>query len=327
MRSIGLDVGFGYTKAMVDNKAILFPSVISPPVEIGFRSWWEDRSDRINHLEVTVDGKTYFVGNLALNQGRFAYATLDRIRTQTKEYRLLFVAAMAQFVEFPEEEFSVVTGLPVDDFEDRDAIEGTFSGRFDLTVAGRQVSFVIRNLTVIPQPCGAFMDLLFPGTQGNLNEEYAQGLVGIVDIGYKTTDFVLMQSGEYAQKLSGSLKHGVSTIYQAAISRFSAAYRGNWDLRSVEEALSYGVISRLGERTAINPALLDAEFAGLAGQITSWIRQRWSDEGLHRIICTGGGSLMLEPYLAKALPGITFMEDPQQANVRGFFKGARYYFG
>ncbi len=327
MRYIGLDVGFGYTKAKDEAKTIVFPSVISPPVETSFKSWWQDPSDRLNHLNVTMDEKTCFVGNLAMHQGRFAYGTLDRIRTQTAEYRILFLTALSLLVQLPDEELSVVTGLPVDDYEDRIMIERNLSGQFRLTVAEREVSFKIRNLTVIPQPCGAFMDLLFNDTNGDINSELAQGLIGIIDIGFKTTDFVLMQFAEYAQKLSGSLKHGMSTIYQAAISQFSAAFPGNWDLRSVEEALSEGFISRLGERRAINYSVLENDFKGLSSEIVSWVRERWSDQKLDRMLCTGGGSLLMKPYLSMTFPRMIFMDDPQQANVRGFYKGARYYYG
>lgn len=323
MHYLGLDVGFGYTKAMDDKKAIVFPSVVSPPVEIGFRSFWQDSSDRLHHLAVTLEGKTYFVGHLALDQGRFAHATLDRIRTETPEFKLLFLSAVSLFVEFPEETFSVITGLPVDDFEDWKVIEKSLCGRFSLSVAGEEVSFVIKSLTVIPQPCGAFMDLLY--ARNGLNEEYLQGPVGIIDVGYKTTDFVLMRSGEYAHKLSGSIKHGMSAIYQAAVSKFSAAYRGNWDLKSAEEALSEGIVCRFGERIAIDPSLLEPDFAGLADQIISWIRQRWEGQKLNRMVCTGGGSSHLKSYLIRTFPRMIFMDDPQQANVRGFYKGARYY--
>jgi plasmid segregation protein ParM len=171
------------------------------------------------------------------------------------------------------------------------------------------------------------MDLLFHDTAGTMNEPFIQGTVGIIDVGFKTTDFALLRSGEYILKSSGSLKHGMSTIYQAAIPKFTANYPGSWDLRSVEEALSEGIICRLGERMPIYPELLEPEFSGLAEQMAAWVRQRWSDQRLDQIICTGGGSLLLRPYLGKVFPKGIFMDDPQQANVRGFYKGACYYYG
>ncbi len=328
MRKIGLDVGFGYTKAMDQTQTIIFPSIISQPLAMESKPLWGDVSDagRLNHLTVALEGEHRYVGNLALHQGRFAYATLDRVRTKTKEYRFLFLTALSLLAEFPDEELAIVAGLPVDDFSDHEWMEETFSGRFRLTVANKEVSFVIRHVTVIQQPCGAYIDILFRDTAGTMNEPFIQNTVGIIDIGYKTTDFVLIRSGVYIRKSSGSLKHGMNTIYQAAIPKFTAHYPGNWDLRSVEEALSEGIICRLGERIAVHPGLLEPEFSGLAEQMAAWVRLRWSDQKLDQIICTGGGSLPLKPYLGKVFPRAIFMDDPQQANVRGFYKGACHYY-
>jgi plasmid segregation protein ParM len=327
MRYVGLDVGFGYTKAMDGTKAILFPSVISPAVELKFKSLEEHPAPYPDHLMVTLDGEDHFVGNLALHEGRFTYATLDRVRIQTPEYRLLFLTALSLCVQSPGEELSVVTGLPVDDYDDRDLIEETLSGRFQLTVGGQEVSLVIRRLIVVPQPCGAYMDLAFRDTLGHVNEGYSQSLVGIIDIGHKTTDFVLVQQNRYVEKLSGSIKHGMSTVYQAALSKLSAAYRGNWDLHSAEDVIRKGVLCRLGEQIPVDPLLFEPDLAGLAQEMTAWIQQRWRDQPLDGLMCTGGGSLLLKSHLLKAFPGMVFMEDPQQANVRGFYKGAWYFYG
>lgn len=331
MRFIGVDVGFGYTKAMDGIRTIVFPSIISPAVKTGFWPFREERTDRqidlLDHLSVTLDGETHFIGNLALNQGRFAYATLDRIRTQTPEYKLLFLTALSLFVESPGEPFSVVTGLPVDDFEDRDILERSFKGKFSISLTGEEVSFIVKELTVIPQGCGAFMDLLFPDSREEINEIYAEGPVGIVDIGYKTTDFVLMQSAEFSWRFSGSIKHGMGMIYQAAVSKFSDVYRGNFDLKSVEEAMREGVICWLGERIAVDRDLLDSDCHGLAQEIAAWIHERWREQKLSRILCAGGGSLMLKPFLKKVFPEMVFMEEPHLANVRGFHKGALHYDG
>lgn len=326
MKYIGLDVGYGYTKAMDGNKTIVFPSVVSPPVEMRFDPLWDHTSDSLNRLSATFDGKHYFLGEMALRQGRFAHATLDRIRTQTEEYRVLFLTAIALLIQSPGEEISIVTGLPVDDLSDKEFIEKTLKGPFSLRLGEREIHFQIDSLVVMPQPCGAFMDLLFLNS-GGVNEIYSDGSIGVIDIGYKTTDFVLMRSQEYAHKRSGSIKQGMSSIYQAGISKFSSAYRGNWDLRRVEEVIRDGHICRLGESIPLNPALLDGEFSGLAEGILAWIRQQWSDERIDRILCAGGGSLPLRKYLSKESPQMTFLTDPQQSNVRGFYKGARYYFG
>lgn len=70
MRYIGIDVGFGYTKATDGIRNILFPSVISPPVKMGFRPFQGDPSDRhdflINHLSVSW-GERLFSSEVSLS--------------------------------------------------------------------------------------------------------------------------------------------------------------------------------------------------------------------------------------------------------------------
>lgn len=334
MRYVGLDVGFGYTKAMPvradqgnGSSALVFPSIVSPAVDLAFRSGLDHGSDSVDHLAVTFEGTSYFVGTLARRQGQFARATLDRVRTQSQEYRVLFLAALALLAESPSEEFAVVTGLPVDDFDDRTLIEDTLSGRFEITLGNRPLDLFVRHLTVVPQPFGALMDLIFKDTQGNVDERFAETRVGIVDVGFKTTDFVLMHHGEFVQKASGSLKTAMSAVYQAAIPKFTSRYPGNWDALGIETALRDGAIHMLGQRFEFDGALLDAELTGLTGEIVAWIQGRWSSEPVDYLIGSGGGSLLLKPFLLKVFPQMVFVSNPQLANVRGYHKAAWFYHG
>ncbi|MFZ5862420.1 MAG: hypothetical protein ACOYXR_06255 [Nitrospirota bacterium] len=334
MRYVGLDVGFGYTKAMPvlsgqgnAANAVLFPSIVSPAVDLAFRSGLDGQTGSLDHLAVILDGASYFVGTLARRQGQFARATLDRVRTQSQEYRVLFLTALALLAESSSEEYAVVTGLPVDDFDDRAVIEDTLSGRFHITVGGRTLDLFVRHLTVVPQPYGALMDLIFKDTLGNVDERYAKARVGIVDIGFKTTDFVLMHQGEFVQKGSGSLKAAMSAVYQAAIPKFTSRYPGNWDAPGIETALRDGAINVLGNRLEFDAALIDAELTGLAGEIVAWIQGRWSSQPIDYLISSGGGSLLLKPLLLKAFPQMVFIGDPQLANVRGYHKAAWFYHG
>jgi plasmid segregation protein ParM len=306
---------------------VLFPSIVSPAVDLTFRSGLDTPSDSLNHLAVTFEGAPYFVGTLARRQGQFARATLDRVRTRSQEYRVLFLTALALLAESPSEEYAVVTGLPVDDFDDRTVIEDALSGRFQIAVADRTLDLFIRYLTVVPQPYGALMDLIFKDTLGSVDERYANARVGIVDIGFKTTDLVLMRQGEFVQKGSGSLKTAMSAVYQAAIQKFSSRYPGNWDTLGIETALREGAFNVLGKRFEFDAALIHAELAGLAGEIGAWVHGRWSSEPIDYLIGSGGGSLLLKPFLLKAFPQMTFISDPQFANVRGYYKGAWFYHG
>ena len=64
MEVLGIDIGFGFTKAMNGKETMIFKSIFGDAAEIQF---WADfgESASTDHIHVTIDGKSYFVGDLA----------------------------------------------------------------------------------------------------------------------------------------------------------------------------------------------------------------------------------------------------------------------
>jgi plasmid segregation protein ParM len=79
MQTIGIDVGFGFTKATDGKQTIVFKSIYGDATEIQF---WVDFQDRnlTEYFHVTMDGKSYFVGDLAEQQSDAVSFTLDQDR-------------------------------------------------------------------------------------------------------------------------------------------------------------------------------------------------------------------------------------------------------
>ena len=67
---IGVDVGFGFTKAFPGN--VVFSSVFSEQGKRQFKM----QGDELDNLELELDGKNYFVGRLAQLEG--GTGTFDR---------------------------------------------------------------------------------------------------------------------------------------------------------------------------------------------------------------------------------------------------------
>ena len=63
MKVIGIDVGYGHTKAVIDGKVALFPSLVGPARELSFRIG--DRKD-IPGEDITIHGNSFFVGKKAV---------------------------------------------------------------------------------------------------------------------------------------------------------------------------------------------------------------------------------------------------------------------
>jgi plasmid segregation protein ParM len=110
MLMAGVDVGFGFTKATDGESYTLFKSIVGEPQP---RSMEEDffSSEAVPGLHLTLDGRSYFVGELAESESRVRQFTLDQGQLVTQHFRTLALAALARVVpgRVPA---NVVTGLP-----------------------------------------------------------------------------------------------------------------------------------------------------------------------------------------------------------------------
>ena len=59
IKVIGVDVGYGHTKAVVDGKPTIFPSLVGPARVLSFRL--TDAKD-LPGEDITIQGKSFFVG-------------------------------------------------------------------------------------------------------------------------------------------------------------------------------------------------------------------------------------------------------------------------
>ena len=62
MEALGIDIGFGFTKATNGQDAMVFKSIYGDTSEIQF---WADfgATSPSDYIHVVVDGKSYFVGD------------------------------------------------------------------------------------------------------------------------------------------------------------------------------------------------------------------------------------------------------------------------
>ena len=65
MEVVGLDIGFGYTKATNGQRTIIFKTVYGEASELQFREQLLSDPDEEEYLHVEIDDHSYFVGELA----------------------------------------------------------------------------------------------------------------------------------------------------------------------------------------------------------------------------------------------------------------------
>jgi hypothetical protein len=96
---VGVDIGYGYTKATCGTSQILFPSVIGKAERIRYESDLNGpNGHQADHIAVITEQGDRFVGELAMLQSRVRWTLLDRSRVQDASARLLFLSALSELV-------------------------------------------------------------------------------------------------------------------------------------------------------------------------------------------------------------------------------------
>src|SRR5215813_363938 len=130
-------------------------------------------------------------------------------------YLLLFVSAlMAMRVEkIADEPAAVVTGLPVSHYtqERVKQIQDLLNRADNVQILSGEAPVKVDRVKVIPQPFGSYFDLVL-NEDGKLKEpEKIRQRVGIIDIGFQTTDLALAIP-QFVEASSGSLVVGVRSV-------------------------------------------------------------------------------------------------------------------
>jgi Actin like proteins N terminal domain len=114
-------------------------------------------------------------------------------------FRVLTLAALARGLERPGERVILVTGLPVEDIEPHGAtlrrqLEGEHEVR--LEPGGRAWRVAIGPVHVVPQPLGTVLAQLLDARGQLSGREGLEGRVGVLDVGFRTTDYFTLDGLE-----------------------------------------------------------------------------------------------------------------------------------
>lgn len=232
----------------------------------------------------------------------------------------------------------LVTGLPVSDFyvgnaQNTDFIDRKVKSLLDHKVANRNATIKCANIvahSVVSEAIAAFFDLLID-QDGSINtaikDMIADGPIGIVDIGGKTTDSaVIINGGKGVDgSRSGTAKLGALSLNDAVEARIKHQLAlDSLTTARVERAVMTGTLRIFNKEHDVS-ALVNEEKHVLATQIIAEIKRKFRDAAdLEAVFFVGGGSLLLADQLAHLYPHAKIVDDPQFANARGMLKIAKY---
>lgn len=300
---VAIDAGHGYVKALSSRgNRVRFPALVHPaPATINLGAFGSPAITRIDNQE-------FLVGDAARRFGSPLWSRDKAVDDDT--LRLILVAAAELGASGP---VRLATGLPLAWFGDQQLPFKTSLRGFGGTVTlpdGTATRLWFESVLVLPQGVAAAGPLLD-------DTQYEPGPYLIVDVGYRTTDFIIV-SKEADGRLAfdpvaaGSLELGMHHVDAALAEQLSADYRTVFTAAQVADADT--VVVR-GQRVTITDARVRHE-TRVARAIVKGLLERLDaqmDQVLGMVAVGGGSSV-----LARTIPGVLAPSDPQWANVRGY---------
>jgi plasmid segregation protein ParM len=330
---LGIDLGFGFTKATNGQRSLVVKSVIGEAEE-QFGGRVSDAPRDEDHLHLELEDRSVFVGDLAERQSSLRSFTLDQERFIAESAKPLTLAAASVLVE-PGEPVRLVTGLPISTYRrSGEDLARLLRGRHSYTAidaAGgrRRVVLEIGEVHVMPQPFGSLYDLIMDdageiGDRGGLLQEK----VGIIDVGFQTSDFTVSDRTSFLERASGSTESGIARAFAVIGAKLREKSGVSVELYRLYDGVQQGRIKIRGNTYELN-RLIEHVFGQLATDLASEANRLWGDEwDMDSIVITGGGGAVLAPYLAPLLRGnvlpVDASKDARMNNVRGFHKYGRH---
>jgi plasmid segregation protein ParM len=328
---IGLDDGYAFTKlALPNNRFLAIPS----RARIGQAGvTWID-TDKQKISEYTTEGSIYSVGSVDGDSTRFTGYPVSGLHRCIVQHAL-------QEAEFGGRSVHVVSGLPVSAFyfsdgqqrsgaiaQKRDTLKISVEpmssgGMFDQRRPPARVAFH----EVIPEALAAWYDQVIDVKAGEaaLNTQRVETPVAVVDIGGRTTDYVVVENQGILHRSSGSLNKGLLDVH----SQVSQAIQKQFNLETVSEqrvaeAVKRGTVRLHGHEHDVSELVKDARLELVTQLHAETRRQLGLGAELDTIVFVGGGSAALAGDIADWFPNQQIAEQPAFANARGMLKYLQY---
>lgn len=323
MVTAGIDIGYSNLKVVTGDFTTGPRIMIRPagacPLENVAQAIQQGRN--IPYLGVTVHGKPWAAA-MDPEHCQHWERELTPDFPFSDPYLALYHAALLQTGE-PRLD-RLITGLPVSQYQDTtlrrtliERLRGNHRVQEDQVVE-------VQEVIVLPQPVGAYLDLVRSGLHLDLIE---QGRVLVIDPGFFSVDWVALERGAIRQSSSGTSLEAVSRVLELAAADLAQNTRVNPGINRLERALREQRNRALlnGEQIDIRPAMSNAAATAAAQAIKLMQRNlRSLDIKADLILLTGGGATLFYPAIRDAFPHLTIHVpiDPVAANAIGF-----WYFG
>ncbi|MHB1651699.1 MAG: ParM/StbA family protein [Desulfitobacteriaceae bacterium] len=311
-----LDNGFGFTKALTDTRGITVQSVAGEPTELLDNCFGPGKGG----IVANVDGRELFVGPLAARQSPVRYFSLKENKPDDSTTKFIGLTALAMALPEDSSPVRLVTALPVNHyFTMKAAAEQSYLGHHDVIINGQSKSFEIERTRTTVQGLEALFDQLLDDS-GSVVAPWAMQTVAVVDVGFYTTNLIVVHRLEPIRKLCKSIPVGISAAWRL-LADFIYREKGvDLSLYEVDEIAKTNIVQAKGTEWDVSDAVGKA-INNVAQEVNGQIETVWPQRPFSKILGAGGGMLRMG---LKLLHGeLVPVLNPQGANVNGGLKLAR----
>ena len=322
--SIGLDDGYAFTKvALPSGRLIAIPS----RARIGRANvtWLDGSVPRV--FEYATEDTQFAVGEVAAEPTHFDGYPFSGLNRAIVQHALQEAGLGGRSVY-------AVSGLPVAGFYLKDGSQRTevvarkreslkqpvepLDGRAPAGVAFHDV---------IPEALAAWYDYVITEADDGvrLEAERLSTPVAVVDIGGRTTDFVVVADQALRHESSGSLRCGLLDLTRA----LGEALRARFALdevpeRAAHEAAQTGRVRLFGKSHDVTDLVRAARHELVQRLHAETQRQLGQGAELDTVLFVGGGAVALAEAIGGWFPNQALAAHPAFANARGMLKYLRY---
>ena len=258
MNVVGIDIGFGFTKATTGKDTLIFKSIFGEATDIQYRERLMGASSPEEHLHIELEGESFYIGELAERQSHVRSFTLDQNQFITNFAKIMAMSALSRLVP-ANDTVNIVTGLPVSFYRrHREELSGLLLGAhslvvFDASGARREMRVTVNQVRVIPQPFGSLFNLML-GDSAELNDErFVTEKIGVVDIGFRTTDYTVSDKTKYSGRGSASSESGIARAFSMIAAKLLDQTGVDVELYRMYDAVARGSIKIRGKTIDLRP--------------------------------------------------------------------------
>lgn len=319
---LGLDIGYSNLKMAMgfngeDVSTMVLP-VGAAPLALMPQQLTGGEGDCI---QVVIDGEKWVAG-VEPDRLQGWDRELHGDYPATKPYKALFYAAL--LLSEQKEIDVLVTGLPVSQFMDpelREALKRRLEGEHQITL---KRSVTVKSVVVVPQPAGAYMDIVNSAKDEGLLELLQEGKTIVIDPGFFSVDWVALEGGEVRYQSSGTSLKAMSVLLEAINLLIKEEHGGSPGIDKIEKAIrsGKGEILLFGQKVGLKEYLERASF-NVAQSALIPMRTSMREDGMDAdvVLLAGGGAESYKAAAKELFPKsrIVMTSNPLVANAKGFW--------